>query len=195
MLHDLSPEHRNLVGRVSELARGRFAGRADRYDRTATFPAEDFADLVGGRLHAPAVPKAYGGCGLGPDQGLLTLWSMTRELARADMSLSRCWEGHVNSQVLLAAMAGESQQARWFEGIVERGEIWAAWSGEPQSRVPGQVARFGTTCRKVDGGYEIEGTKAFATSAVGARWAILLVNLHGPGGARHADPRRPTGYS
>ena len=84
-------------------------------------------------------------------------------------------------------------KARWFQGIVERGETWAAWSGEPQSRVPGQIAKFGTTVRKVDGGYEIEGTKAFATSAVGASWAILLVNAHGPGGARHADGRPADG--
>jgi alkylation response protein AidB-like acyl-CoA dehydrogenase len=118
---------------------------------------------------------------------------MTRELARADMALARCWEGHVNSQLLLTAMASPRQQARWFEGMVGRGDIWAAWSGEPQSRVPGQSAPFGTTLRKVDGGYEIEGTKAFATSAVGARWAILLVNEHGPGGARHADARAAEG--
>ena len=172
---------------------GAFVDRADRYDRAAAFPAEDFQDLVRAGLNAPAVPRSHGGCGLGPDDGLLALWWMTRELARANMALARCWEGHVNSQVLLAAMADEHQQARWFQGIVERGETWAAWSGEPQSRVPGQTAKFGTTVRKVDGGYEIEGTKAFATSAVGASWAILLVNAHGPGGARHADGRPADG--
>ena len=58
--------------------------------------------------------------------------------------------------------------------------------GEPQSRVPGQPARFGTTVREDRGGYIIDGTKAFATSARAASWAILLVNLYGPGGARHS---------
>jgi alkylation response protein AidB-like acyl-CoA dehydrogenase len=193
MIYDLSLEHRTLVGRVAELARGVFGDRADLYDRAAAFPAEDFQDLFRSGLNAPAVPRSHGGCGLTPDDGLLALWWMTRELARADMALARCWEGHVNAQVLLAAMADENQQARWFEGIVGRGEIWAAWSGEPQSRIPGQAVKFGTTLRKVDGGYEIEGTKAFATSAVGARWAILLVNAHGPGGARHADGRAADG--
>jgi alkylation response protein AidB-like acyl-CoA dehydrogenase len=187
MIHDLCDEQRALVGRVSELARGRFAARADGYDRAAAYPAEDFADLFGAGLHAPAVPKAHGGSGLGPDDGLLALWSMTRALASADMALARCWEGHVNAQVLLAALADGHQQARWFEGIVARGETWAAWSGEPQSRVPGQASKFGTTVRRVAGGFEVEGTKAFATSAGGARWAILLVNEHGPGGARHAS--------
>jgi alkylation response protein AidB-like acyl-CoA dehydrogenase len=39
---------------------------------------------------------------------------------------------------------------------------------------------------KVDGGYVVNGTKVFATSATAAQWAILLVNLDGPGGVRHA---------
>jgi len=111
---------------------------------------------------------------------------MTKELARADMALARCWEGHVNSQILLNALGNERQKDRWFQGIVERGEIWAAWSGEPQARIPGQKARFGTTVRPARGGYFIDGTKVFATSARSARWAILLVNIHGPGGARHS---------
>jgi alkylation response protein AidB-like acyl-CoA dehydrogenase len=113
---------------------------------------------------------------------------MTKALSKANMSLARCWEGHVNSQLLLTGLANEEQQARWFKGIVERGETWAAWSGEPQSCVPGQPARFGTIVRELPDGYRIDGSKVFATSAVGARWAILLVNKHGPGGGRHADP-------
>jgi alkylation response protein AidB-like acyl-CoA dehydrogenase len=193
MIEDLSLEERELVGRAMELARGSFAARADLYDRTAAFPAEDFQDLYRAGLNAPAVPRSHGGCGLGPDHGLLALWWMTRELARADMALARCWEGHVNAQLLLAAMADERQQTRWFEGIVGRGETWAAWSGEPQSRIPGQVAKFGTTIRKVNGGYEVDGTKVFATSAHAAHWAILLVNEHGPGGARHADGKASDG--
>ena len=51
----------------------------------------------------PAVPRTHGGLGLGPDVGLYTLWMMTKELARADMALARCWEGHVNSQILIHA--------------------------------------------------------------------------------------------
>jgi alkylation response protein AidB-like acyl-CoA dehydrogenase len=185
MMLDLAEERRDLIGRVADLARGSFAARADHYDRTATFPAEDFDDLFRAGLLAPAVPRAFGGQGLGPADGLFTLWMMTKELAKADMALARCWEGHVNSQVLLAALGDEGQQSRWFEGIVRRGEKWVAWSGEPQSRVPGQVARIGTRVREVPGGYELEGTKVFATGARGARWAILLVNPDGPGGARH----------
>lgn len=184
---DLAPEQRELVDRVTELAREKFARRAAHYDQTATFPAEDFDDLFRAGLHAPAVSKEYGGLGLGPYRGdVLTLWLMTKELAKADLSLARCWEGHVNSLVLLDGMANDTQKLRWFEGVVKHGEKWVAWSGEPQARAPGEKLRFGTTIEPVKGGYIVDGTKVFCTSAGGAQWAILLVNTAGPGGARDA---------
>ena len=176
----------SLIARAAELARERFAPRAAEYDRAAAFPAEDFADLFAAGLHAPTVPAEHGGLGLGPLRGdAYTLWRLTRELAKADLSLARCWEGHANSLLLLDAMASPEQQARWFSGVVERGEKWVVWSGEPQSRAPSENQRFGTTLEAVDGGWVVDGTKVFCTSAGGADWAILLVNSAGPGGARH----------
>ena len=184
---DLEIAQRELIDRVSTLAREKFAPRAAEYDRTATFPAEDFEDLFRAGLHAPAVPKEYGGLGLGPYRDdVFTLWMMTREIAKVDLSLARCWEGHVNSLVLLDGMTSEEQKTRWFRGVVELGEKWVAWSGEPQARKPGELVRFGTSLERVDGGNVINGNKVFATSAGGAQWAILLVNSAGPGGVRHA---------
>jgi alkylation response protein AidB-like acyl-CoA dehydrogenase len=112
---------------------------------------------------------------------------MTKEIARTDMSLARCWEGHVNSLVLLDGMANEEQKIRWFDGVVNDGDKWVAWSGEPQAPKPGETIRFGTHIEKVEGGYIIEGNKVFSTSASGAQWAILLVNTAGPGGVRHTN--------
>ncbi len=184
---DLDLERRALVERVAELARERLAPRAAHYDRTASFPAEDFADLFAAGLLAAAVPRDHGGLGLGPLRGdAFTLWMMTKELAKADLSLARCWEGHANSLVLIDALGSEEQRTRWFAGVVERGEKWVAWSGEPQAPAPGEVVRFGTRVTAVPGGYVVDGSKAFSTSAGGAQWAILLVNTEGPGGARHA---------
>ena len=185
---DIGLERQALVERVAELARERLAPRAAHYDRTASFPAEDFADLFAAGLLAAAVPMEHGGLGLGPLRGdAFTLWMMTKELAKADLSLARCWEGHANSLVLIDALGSEEQRSRWFAGVVARGEKWVAWSGEPQAPAPGEVVRFGTRVTAVPGGYVVDGSKAFSTSAGGAQWAILLVNSSGPGGARHAD--------
>ena len=186
MLHDPPRAGSHHVERIRELAAGLFVGRAEGYDATAEFPAQDFDDLYRASLHSPCVPERYGGLGLGPGHDTLTLWLMTVELARANMSLARCWEGHVNAQVLIAALGNDEQKDRWFEGIVSRGDIWVAWSGEPQASVPGQKTAFATSLERAPGGYILRGTKAYATSAGHARRAILLVNAAGPGGARHA---------
>ena len=184
---ELRSEQLALIDRVGVLAREKFAVRAPEYDRTATFPSEDFADLFSAGLNAAAIPKEHGGLGLGPYRGdVFTLWMMTKEIAKADLSFARCWEGHVNSMVLLDGMVKGEQRKHWFDGVVKHGDKWVAWSGEPQARKPGEKVRFGTSVEKVDGGYVIDGNKVFSTSASGAQWAILLVNTETPGGVRHA---------
>lgn len=183
---DLKPASKELIERTGEVASA-CARRADQYDRTARFPGEDFDDLFAAGLLAPTVSREYGGLGVGPLCGdALTLWLMTKELAKADLSLGRCWEGHANSLVLIDALGTEEQKNRWFPGVLERGEKWVAWSGEPQAPKPGERKRFGTSIERTDGGWLLNGSKVFATSATGAQWAILLVNTAGPGGARHA---------
>lgn len=187
LAEDLSPEKWDLVKRVALLASEKFAARAGNYDRAAQFPAADFRDLFHAGLNAATVPKVQGGLGLGPFSGdVFTLWMITKEIAKADLSMARCWEGHVNSMCLLDGCASETQKRRWFEGVVNRGDIWVTWSGEPQAMTPGQKSPYGTHLRKVDGGYRVRGSKVFSSSATGADWAILLVNTAGPGGARHA---------
>ncbi|HEV3317473.1 MAG TPA: acyl-CoA dehydrogenase family protein [Candidatus Angelobacter sp.] len=183
---EFNSRQQELIADVRNLAQGKFAARAGAYDRDVVFPKDDFTDLFEAGLIGAAVPQEYGGSGLGPYSGdVLTLWHMTKEIAKADLSVARCWEGHMNSLVLLAGMGTESQKERWFDGVVRNGEIWVAWSGEPQARASSEKQSFGTITTKVDGGYVVDGSKAFATSAGGAQWAILLVSTAGPGGARH----------
>ncbi|MFC9621934.1 acyl-CoA dehydrogenase family protein [Streptomyces sp. NPDC056930] len=178
---------RVVLDAVAKLAADNFAPRAEEYDRRAVFPAEDFDDLFSGGFLAAPVPREYGGLGYGPQQrNTLPLWEMTTTLAKADLSLARCWEGHANALVLIDALAGPEQKRHWFTGVVEHGEKWAAWSGEPQAPKPGESGRFGTMLTPVRSGWTLRGSKAFATSATGAQWAILLVDPAGPGGARHS---------
>lgn len=185
---DLGLSERTILEQTAKLAHDVFAARANEYDRRATFPAEDFDDLFAAGLLGATVPRDYGGLGLGPQQrNTLPLWKMTTLLAKADLSLARCWESHVNSLVLIDALGTPEQKRHWFTGVVRQGEKWAAWSGEPQTPKPGEASRFGTTLTPVEGGWTVRGTKAFATSASSARWAILLVSTAGPGGARHSE--------
>ena len=98
LLNEVDLRQQELIAGVRNLAQEKFAPRAATYDRDAIFPNDDFADLHKAGLLGAAAPQEFGGHGLGPySGGVLTLWLMTKEIAKADLSLARCWEGHMNS--------------------------------------------------------------------------------------------------
>ena len=106
---ELNPEKQELLERTRVLARERLAPRAAAFDRGTDYPVEDFNDLFHAGLLNAVIPFEYGGCGLGPYRGnVLTLWLMTKEIAKADLALARCWEGHVNSLVLIDGLGTDS---------------------------------------------------------------------------------------
>ena len=58
-----SSRQRELIALAGRLARERFAPRADRHDRDASFPFDDYADLRAEGLLGLCVPERYGGLG------------------------------------------------------------------------------------------------------------------------------------
>lgn len=176
-----------LRARLATLCSERFAPRADQLDRDAAFPSEDFVDLHAAGLLGATIPESHGGLGLGPLFGRSwDLWQLTALIAEADLSLGRCWEGHTNALAMIHGMGSDEQRRRWFAEVQAEGTIWVGWSGEPQRRKPGEQ-RFGTELRRAPGGWVVNGSKVFATSAGGAHRAILFVSPDGPGGVRHAE--------
>ncbi|WDE01622.1 acyl-CoA dehydrogenase family protein [Thalassomonas actiniarum] len=174
-----------MITALESLSQEVFSQRARDYDLQARFPAENFTDLFHINALAAPVAPGFGGLGFAPEYGNVNaLWQMTRAIAKADLSFARCWEGHNNALMLIDKLAKTEQKQRWFSEVMQKGHRWAAWSGEPQTKLPHQQYSIGTRIEKQDSGYVINGNKVFATSAVGANRAILLVSLAGPGGAR-----------
>ena len=58
-----APHQRELIHRARDLARERFAPRAERHDREASFPFDDYADLRAAGLLGLCVPVRHGGLG------------------------------------------------------------------------------------------------------------------------------------
>ena len=58
-----SPRQQELMDHAYKLAVERFAPRSSGYDRDATFPVEDYANLRESGLLALCVPEQYGGLG------------------------------------------------------------------------------------------------------------------------------------
>jgi alkylation response protein AidB-like acyl-CoA dehydrogenase len=175
----------SILELVQDLAARNFAPRAADYDRRMAFPREDFDDLYRAGLLGATIAREDGGLGLGPNHGdSMTLWAITKAVAKADLSLARCWESHINALIMLDGMANRRQKAVWFEGVLRRGELWAAWGGEPQSPTPWEKAPAGVYLEEVEGGYQLSGSKVYCTGAGSAQWALLMVSATGPGGFR-----------
>src|SRR4051794_20262524 len=104
----------------------------------------------------------------------------SRACSRAVRSGSRGAASRRHASRVRAAGSGAPRRTA---GGVGRG---AGGGAGPQPRRPGESGGFGTTTTRVEGGWEVSGSKVFPTSAPGATGAILLVDPAGPGGARHS---------
>lgn len=170
-----------------EAARGLtpiFAGRARRYDEDNAFPAEDFEDLRQAGLLSTSVPREHGGAGISMSNGdPLSQWRITSAVAAGDLSLGRCYEGHINTVDLINVFGSEQLKRKVYPEVVAGRMRFVIWGSEPirqdsqdlYKRLSGQ-----TIATKVPGGWRLNGVKAFATSAGGASHVIITAAVDDP---------------
>jgi alkylation response protein AidB-like acyl-CoA dehydrogenase len=162
--------------RAYTLAVERFAPRAARHDREASFPIEDYADLRASGLLALCVPESYGG--LGAD--FETYCLVAEQIARGNASTALTYNMHALTMLMMDSLIRgldlppdvrarhEELSARRYREVVEQGVVYGQPHSEPvesggadQLRVGGR--RFGTRAERVDGGYLVNGRKFFVS--------------------------------
>ena len=188
-LPPLAPEQRGLVDTVSALSRERFAGRAARYDSAAAFPAENYADLHQAGLLGLVVPREYGGRGADPLTYAVCLLEMARGCGATALTFnmhacSMLWSSQIADDLPMPAedrALHERRRARIYERVVRDGAIFAQPFSEPDSAAAAGQAPFGTTARKVEGGWRVSGVKHFASLAGAAHYYGLLCTEDRPG--------------
>jgi len=184
----LTPLQRELIDRAAQLGRERFAPRAARHDRDASFPFDNYADLREAGLLGICVPESHGG--LGAD--FATYVMVAAEIGRHCGTTALTWNMHVSSSMWSGFIADaldmspeqradhERCRAVHFERIVRRGKVYAQSFSEGGSAAAGK-APWGTVARKVDGGYVVNGRKIFASLAGAADVYGVLCTLDVPG--------------
>jgi alkylation response protein AidB-like acyl-CoA dehydrogenase len=178
---DLRPssEQQALIDRARRLALERFAPRAAVHDRDATFPFDDYADLRAEGLLGLCVPARYGGLGASYE----TYCLVAEQLAQGNASTSLTFNMHCLTMLMMGEIADtmpmpaavrerhEKLRAAKFREVVERGVFYGQPHSEPveQGQTDTKLSmggrRFGTTARKVDGGYVVNGRKFFVSLA------------------------------
>jgi alkylation response protein AidB-like acyl-CoA dehydrogenase len=178
---DLEPSarQRELIALARRLGRERFAPRAERHDREASFPFDDYADLRSEGLLGLCVPTRYGG--LGADYETYCL--VSEQLAQGNASTALTFNMHCLTMMMMGILADdmalapparerhEKLRAAKFREVVEAGAFYGQPHSEPVEQGQTDTAlsmggrRFGTTARKVDGGYVVNGRKFFVSLA------------------------------
>jgi alkylation response protein AidB-like acyl-CoA dehydrogenase len=180
----LTKQQRELLALASSLGRENFAGRAARWDREASFPFENYADLRQAGLLGICVPKAHGGFGA----DFTTYVMVAAELGRHCGSTALSFNMHVCSTLWAGAIADaldmtaeqrsdhERIRAKHFARIVGEGCIYSQPFSEGGAAAAGK-APWGTRAIKIDGGYRVVGKKIFASLSGAADYYGVLCTL------------------
>jgi alkylation response protein AidB-like acyl-CoA dehydrogenase len=183
----LEAKQRQWIARAESLGPA-FAARAARYDREASFPFENYAELRDAGLLGLCVPERYGG--LGADLKTYALVSATlgkycgaTALTFNMHACSTLWPGVLADSLNMSEAEREEHEryrALHFARVVQEGAIYAQPFSEGSAAAAGR-APFGTLATEVEGGWKVNGKKIFASLSGAARYYGVLCTEDKPG--------------
>jgi alkylation response protein AidB-like acyl-CoA dehydrogenase len=189
-----TPKQRSLLSLANELGRTKFAPRAAQWDQTASFPFSNYDDLRAAGLLALCVPESAGG--LGADYA--TYMMVGAEIGRFCGATALTYNMHICSTMWTGVLADgiamtDAQRAEHirrrelhFKRVVKDGAVYAQPFSEGSAAAAGR-APFGTTARKVEGGWVVNGRKIFASlSGAADYYGVLCTEDKGD---QHPDAR------
>lgn len=173
----LNERQRRLLDTAESLAE-RFAGRAGRHDREASFPFENFAELREAGLLALTVPEEYGGLGADEVDFALVLeriaWGDASTALALGMSLA-------NLGIFAEGGLWPERMPALFREVVEQGALLNAAQAEPELGSPSHGGMPATIARPdSSGGWRLTGRKIYTTGAPGLRYFLVLAAVEEP---------------
>jgi alkylation response protein AidB-like acyl-CoA dehydrogenase len=176
----LTPKQQALVA-IAESLGPKFAERAARYDREASFPFENYADMRAAGLLGLCVPESFGG--KGADLKTYSIVSATlgkycgaTALTFNMHACSTLWPGLLADDLdMTPEQRAEHERYRslHFRRVINEGAVYAQPFSEGSAAAAGK-APFGTTAQKVDGGWVLNGKKIFASLSGAADYYGVL---------------------
>lgn len=189
------PDAWGLTGQQVELStiardmgQDKMHARAEKYDREATFPTENFKDFGENGLLGIAIPKEYGGQGADFKTYMLT----AAEVGRYCGATALTFNMHVCSCLWSGALLDTldydeglkkehaEKRAVHYARILDEGKIYSQPFSEGGDAAAGKKA-FGTTALRVEGGWVVNGKKIFASlSGYADYYGALCTELSAP---------------
>ncbi len=136
----------------------RFDQRAPQYDRDNAFFAADWDELKSSGYLLAAVPREFGGAGLGLDEYV----SLVREVAYRAPATALATNMHCYWTGVAADLAKAGDRScQWLLELAAKGEVFCALHGEAGNEMPLLLAV--ATAARADGGWRISGHKIFGS--------------------------------
>jgi len=183
----LSPLEAELTARAREFAARVLAPRAARWDREASFPTDNYADVAREGWLGICIPREEGGMGADFRAYCLAAAEFGRHCGATALTwnmhvCSTLWTGLLTDDLEMDDATRRLHRARrggHYARILEGGAVYSQPFSEGGAAAAGGVA-FGTTATPVEGGYRINGKKIFASLAGHADfYGILCTETRG----------------
>ena len=178
--YPLTPRQEELAAIAESLGPG-FARRAARYDREASFPHENYAEMKNAGLLGLCVPERFGGKGADLKTYALVSATIGKYCGATALTFnmhacSTLWPG-ILADGLDMTTAQRAEHGRrcelHFGRVVREGAVYAQPFSEGSPAAAGK-APFGTLATKVEGGWKVNGRKIFASLSGAANYYGVL---------------------
>ncbi len=187
----LTPLQVELIDLAGRLGRDKFAPRAFKHDREASFPFDNYDDLCESGLLAICIPKEMGGFGADFSTYVMVAAEIGRHCGATALSYnmhvcSTLWAGLIADALDMSdAQRADhaANRAIHFGRIVKEGKVYSQPFSEGGAAAAGK-APWGTLALAVDGGYVVKGKKIFASLAGAADYYGVLCTLDKPGASQ-----------
>jgi alkylation response protein AidB-like acyl-CoA dehydrogenase len=141
---------------------------AAKRDADPTFPEQPFRALAAAGLLALPVPDPVAACGR--RASFAEEWSVLRAVAKADGSVGRIFDGHLNAVERLAVAAPEPLRTRELEAVATGELLLGVWGADP---IPGEGRPAHLV--QIGNGPVLEGVKTFCSGSTGLDRALVAV--------------------
>ncbi|MFC7542895.1 acyl-CoA dehydrogenase family protein [Siccirubricoccus deserti] len=167
----LTPQEAALTAQAREFGATVLAPRAARWDREASFPTGNYRDMHANGLLGICIPAEDGGLGAGFRAYCLTAAELGRYCGATALTwnmhvCSTLWTGALTEDLDMPEPARAEHRARCgahYAAILRDGLVYSQPFSEGGAAAAGTIA-FGTTARRVPGGYRINGKKILRVS-------------------------------
>jgi alkylation response protein AidB-like acyl-CoA dehydrogenase len=193
-LDTLRPEHVEMLNLANQLGRDNFAPRAFEHDTQASFPTNNYDDLREHGFLKLVIPKSHGGMEFSVGEYAMVGAEIGKHCGATALTFnmhqsSMLWSRYMYEIPDLTDAELEAftpMRERQFRRVVEERAVFSQpiseggnnWTSKP----------IATSCRKVDGGYKINGIKKFASLAGHCDYYSIVCTEHFDGiEPRHED--------